>query len=314
VFKARSIVACTCYLALLACDGSSPGLVDGGVDSSGEPPDAAWPDSTTPDAAPVEDLVQPLPDATVDQVPTPVADAYVPTGPFGCFDPSQVGSSLGQVGNITIYTGCSGTPGEYLLVWGGASKTLSQQDLSSIKNNHSSGLLGINGVWGAGISSCCGSPLTSVCISLYVSANTLTLQQLAHELNLVLAGETTCFGITADLPGPSKPRCVPTATEPCEPLPYCKQKTWPGCANAPSFQPGAARKPTLAPGSAIYGLELPQTAGECQHDGECVQAGCGNGCVAYTAPTMPGTCPWIPQLTNSFCGCVSGSCVWFEQI
>jgi hypothetical protein len=274
--------------------------------------DAAGPDLPAVDASTKD--TTPTPDsAAVDVSVDTAMDAGdpFPTGPTACMGTQGTLTQLGAVGNVTIFGGCKGT--SYLLVWGGAAGSLNQTSLSAIKAKHSSALLGVNGVFGHGITSCCVPSTNSVCMSIHVSANTITVWDLAQELDTILAQEPDCFGIVADVPGPASPRCQKGPE--CLPIPICDStKNFdPVCCTVPKYDPGAARAPTLSSSSPIWGLELPQAKGECSHDGECVLNGCGNHCVAYTAPTMIAICPCYPALKDSFCGCVGGECVWYEQ-
>jgi hypothetical protein len=222
---------------------------------------------------------------------------------------------LGYVNNVAVYGGCGAAgPTSYLLVWGGDMSKVSQAMLSTIKASHSSALFAIPGVQGHGIGACCVGSTNEACLHLYVSSNTSTVWDIATGLNVALAGESDCLGIVAEVPGKAAPRC--DVNEPgCEPIPICNSTTSfdPTCCTVPKFDPGALRVPTLPQGSSLYGLELPQAAGECTHDGECVLNGCGNECVAYTAPSQISSCPCYPALKASFCGCVSGQCLWYEQ-
>jgi len=284
-------------------DGPRPadGRADGGspdVSTDAGSADAAL-DVTVPDAL--------APDAR----PADLGDPF-PTGPTGCMGTQGALTLLGATGNVTVYSGCKGAS-SYLLVWGGSVGSLGQSSLSTIKAAHSSALLQIPGVFGHGISACCAPSTNGACLSIYVSANTSTVWDLARALDKELAGEPDCFGIVADVPGALQPRCQPGPD--CLPLPICDSAKYfdPVCCTVPAYNPTAQRVPTLPAASPIFDLELPQTPGECSHDGECVLNGCGNHCVAYTAPTTVAICPCYPALKDSFCGCVAGKCVWYEQ-
>jgi len=54
-------------------------------------------------------------------------------------------------------------------------------------------------------------------------------------------------------------------------------------------------------------------ARRCKHDGDCVLAGCGNGCTAWSSEDSPGICVHYKKLTEAYCGCVAGFCSWFTQ-
>jgi hypothetical protein len=235
-----------------------------------------------------------------------------PKNHFGCMGTQSTLSLLGGVGNVSIFAGCQGVVGSYLLVWGGAIGALTPSDLSAIKAAPSAALFAIPGVWAHGISLCCVPSTNQACISVSVSANTITIWDLARHLDTILTGEPQCLGVVADVPGKLSPRC--DASDPdCLPIPICGGIQNPPCCSAPLYSPVASRVPTLPKNDPLFSLELPQAPGECAHDGECMLNGCGNSCNAYTAPKVPGICPCYPVLTSSFCGCVNGECVWYEQ-
>jgi hypothetical protein len=272
--------------------------------------DVAAPDVGVPDARPDGKRLEAwLPDAG------PGPDAMLsdggsfPSGQFGCMGTANGLPLLGQVGNIAVYSGCGG---DYLLVWGGNVGRLSATDVAAIKQAHDRALMAIPGVWGNGVGLCCAASTNGACLSVWVSANTITVWDLAKELNVVFANETECFGVVAQVPSQPGPRCQ--GGDQCHSIPICGGIVGnPLCCNAPPYDGGAVREPTLEKTSPHYWLELPQSPNECHYDGECVLNGCGNHCNAYTAAQIAATCSCYPELAKSFCGCVGGECVWYEQ-
>jgi hypothetical protein len=93
------------------------------------------------------------------------------------------------------------------------------------------------------------------------------------------------------------PRCA--AGDPtCGPVPYKA-----ACIERTDYDPQAARKPVRGFGRA----------GECQHDGECFVAGCGNECVPARGTGIAGTCELYTRWDNVYCGCVNRECAWFTN-
>lgn len=95
--------------------------------------------------------------------------------------------------------------------------------------------------------------------------------------------------------GTSGPRCSAAS-------PFCLPEAYEGCA-ATTYRPGAAR----------HLLDIGHADGACEHDGECVQAGCGNDCVAWDLAGGAGTCEGYTLSHPAYCGCVEGRCAWFAQ-
>jgi hypothetical protein len=52
-------------------------------------------------------------------------------------------------------------------------------------------------------------------------------------------------------------------------------------------------------------------AGQCTHDGECFQDGCGNQCSPTSHIPAAGTCEGRFELEHAYCGCVNTACAWF---
>jgi hypothetical protein len=99
--------------------------------------------------------------------------------------------------------------------------------------------------------------------------------------------------VSVELQGDTGPRCAPEAAD-CGPVPY---------------------EPTKAPAvpeSRTPVDPFPSDAKACAYDGECVINGCGNECDHWTRGGMAGTCPYLTNLEDAFCGCVQERCAWFH--
>lgn len=310
-----------------ACSSASPTAGDGSADAA--PRDAAFADFAAPadlrraDQRPVGDGAadrgrdRSAADAARDGPAGPDlaggdAGAF-PTNRFGCMATVGASALLAVVGNVAVYGGCpSGTPGKYLLVWGGTLGAMTVADVSAMKAGVSAELFQIPGLQGHGTGLCCTGSTNQACLSLTVATNTSTVWDVAHALDAILVNEPLCLGIVAEVPGPARPRCQPGPE--CTAIPVCPPgQSDPLCCTVPPFDENAGRAPTLGPGAPAWDLELPQAPGECAHDGDCVLNGCGNHCNAYSAPSFVATCPCYGALKSSFCGCVGGECRWYEQ-
>lgn len=100
------------------------------------------------------------------------------------------------------------------------------------------------------------------------------------------------------------PAVTPVAAPPTSPTPLAEGAT---LANPAIFTP-----------RALYAacrdrVELPEAAGECSSDADCVRAGCGSElCVsAAAAKDLVGTCE-LPDCLSVLdsCGCNQGLCTW----
>jgi hypothetical protein len=114
------------------------------------------------------------------------------------------------------------------------------------------------------------------------------------------------FHLLVQLAGMMGPRCE--GSDPaCGPTVYTREEL----ADA-DYECDGARTPA----ADAFGDEYARlSGGACAHDGECVQGGCGNRCIAWPEAGGAGTCEGYPELEDApaFCGCVSGQCTWFVQ-
>jgi hypothetical protein len=84
------------------------------------------------------------------------------------------------------------------------------------------------------------------------------------------------------------------------------------CLDRAGYRAGRQRTP-------VFGRQRQQEP-NCSHDGECIDSGCGYGCLSVRAredPSIAALCLRDPKsdaaLADAFCGCVEGSCRWFTQ-
>lgn len=155
----------------------------------------------------------------------------------------------------------------------------------------------IEGVIGAGIGGCCalsterpGTP----CLRIQYLRHATDPVELARSLASLRTADVG-FAVHLDASGLAGPRCR-------EESPFCLPEEYEGCA-ATTYRAGATRHP----------YDLGHAGGECRHDGECIQAGCGNDCVAWTLGGGAGTCEGYTLDHPVYCGCVEGRCQWFAQ-
>ena len=102
---------------------------------------------------------------------------------------------------------------------------------------------------------------------------------------------------------PEGPRCSPTVPT-CLPIPY---------GGDPQLRVGERRLPydPKAKRRAVKGWTSTDRQDRCQHDGDCVVAGCGNSCVGWKHDVGAGVCLAHAELEEAYCGCLSGFCGWF---
>lgn len=154
-------------------------------------------------------------------------------------------------------------------------------------------LLAIDGVTAAGVGVCCGSP--APCASLYYRRSVTDPARIAADVGRAMARvEGEGLVVVIHPSGLVGPRCAADS-------PLCLPEAYEGCAAA-TYDPNAPRVPH----------DLGTHSGHCAHDGECVQAGCGNACVHWDE-TGPGTCEGYTPVEPVYCGCVEGACRWFTQ-
>ncbi|HEY8432793.1 MAG TPA: hypothetical protein VIL20_30690 [Sandaracinaceae bacterium] len=156
----------------------------------------------------------------------------------------------------------------------------------------------VEGVIGAGLGTCCvpgaGEGRPPLCLRVQYRRSATDPVELARAL-APLRAEGAGLTVQLDPSGPSGPRCGPDS-------PHCLPEAYEGCA-ATTYRAGAAR--TV--------VDIGSAAGACRHDGECMQAGCGNDCVAWTLAGGAGTCEAYALDHPVYCGCVEGRCAWFRQ-
>ncbi|MCZ7680249.1 MAG: hypothetical protein M5U28_16370 [Sandaracinaceae bacterium] len=184
---------------------------------------------------------------------------------------------------------CEG--GEYGLRWPGPLP-------ESVEPSAPPGVMEIEGVTSAGHGGCCGlapdgEPPPS-CLVLWYRRSATDPVRLARALS-ALRAEGEGLAVRLAPTGMSGPRCSAAS-------PFCLPEAYEGCA-ATTYRPGATR----------HLLDIGHAGGACEHDGECVQAGCGNDCVAWDLAGGAGTCEGYTLSHPAYCGCVEGRCAWFAQ-
>ena len=109
---------------------------------------------------------------------------------------------------------------------------------------------------------------------------------------------------------PAHPTRTETGTYSCA-GPYTNAcLSWLECAQA--FQPLECRVPALTPDDRLYArFEGLGVENACRADADCVRGGCfGEVCSADPGVITP--CDAIP-LPIGACGCVAGTCIWWEM-
>lgn len=181
------------------------------------------------------------------------------------------------------------------------------------------------GIQNIGVRSCCdsGAPDRRLCLSIETPLCSQPLATIAQTLAAKLPAQAPGappVTLRVEYTGLLGPRCEASAPS-CEPIPYHFTTPRPDERRAglftPPYVPGAERRPVIfrkhpatgEPHTDPSSLSL----GTCTHDGECVRMGCGNHCAAWYTPPFAAHCPAYGDLTDAYCGCLSGHCAWFTQ-
>lgn len=167
-------------------------------------------------------------------------------------------------------------------------------------------LLAIPGIIGISTSTCCGIAAGPACLSLMLQTHTTPAEEVIDRVTSRLRElEAGCLGVQLELEGLEEPRCDLDA---CGPVTYCSAAHVgsPCCPREVTYDPTGPRLPLLN-----LPAELEQ--GVCSHDGECFANGVGNHCTSWQVPGFfaPSVCS--VGLALAHCGCVDGSCRWFNQ-
>ena len=140
------------------------------------------------------------------------------------------------------------------------------------------------------------------CLHLRVDLCAVKIDELAGELLAAIAEDPILPRPRAELAislgGLLEPRCRLDQGG-CMPVPLNE--------GGPRYNPFAKRGPRFHLGGV--------RGGSCDHDGECMLAGCGNRCHHWTCPgaNEAGTCEGYSFAKPVYCGCVRGECGFFSQ-
>lgn len=146
----------------------------------------------------------------------------------------------------------------------------------------------------------CGAREQTACLHWEGNLCETNVERVAHTLMAAVAADAVLprprIELAISLAGRLGPRCAGDDLA-CEPVPYNLRE---------AYDPLGDRH------ADVLG-EL--SAGACEHDGECVQAGCGNHCVSWElgGAHEAATCEGYQFSRAVFCGCVAGECAWFTQ-
>lgn len=177
----------------------------------------------------------------------------------------------------------------------GAGDPLSDDALLAYQQAHAASWIDHPGMLSVGLGGCCeNAAAPNTCIVVDLAACTTPPSQI---IDAIAAGAPGAFRISLRLAGGQR-RCLPHDPD-CQPVGYSGAKYW----------PDRGREPVHDHLPQLGGL----SGGACEHDGDCVTAGCGNHCVAWTEPSFAGTCEAYTALEPALCGCVDHLCTWFTQ-
>jgi hypothetical protein len=306
------------------CGGGGASYTDGGAlgtdgvagpEEAGGPPadaggggDSAWPDTDVPDSGGADGGERPYP----------------------CFDPAPPGEYAGVAGCFDVFSSCE--PSKFLLVKNGASGGMTQEEMVALKDLVEDEVMVLPDVDIFGLTKdCCKDTTNAACYYIHLRRNTdVTIDEMAASLSGLdpLCDHAACFAFAISIPAKSGPRCE--ASDPsCLPIPMCKPDRCPEgispdpgcCPECRPYDPAAPMVRSIGsdPGALLpadyENLEvlLEETDGECAHDGDCVQNGCGQYCGSFEDRGFISTCECYPKLSVSYCGCVDTRCRWFHQ-
>jgi hypothetical protein len=181
---------------------------------------------------------------------------------------------------------------------------IDETQLGALNGRVGTALVGLPGVRGVGIGGCCPAQAGQdnlPCLHVYLSLCTTPVEDILRAVTADahahgLDGTRVTVGV--EIGGAKGPRC-PRDDDQCWPTPYAGATYW----------PDRGRNPVHEPIPELGGL----SGGHCEHDGECVSAGCGNHCVPWHAAGFIGTCEGYTVLEPAFCGCEQHQCTWFTQ-
>lgn len=199
-------------------------------------------------------------------------------------------------------------PSQHVLVRAGA-RPWSEEEIAAFRTAHEAELFALGGVQGSGTGLFCGATVEDhrarPQLHLEVDACSHRLDELAAWIGERLAPsvpDDATVRICISLTGLLGPRCAPDDPA-CGPTPYS------GTLESAGYACERDRT-TFA-----WTLEEGLSRGACTHDGECVEAGCGNHCVAWPEAGFGATCEGYLDLESApaLCGCVAGTCTWFRM-
>lgn len=215
-----------------------------------------------------------------------------------CLAAPFVPTEFGPLDDDEVYS--CGT--DRTFVYARAGSQASPELTQTVAVSHIAEWSAIDGVTTAGVGSCCadGRQWPGQCVRLEVTLCKVEAAQLFQKLALSLDADPTAADVEVafhiEIKGRTGPRCDGGPS--CGPVPYSGKELY-----KTNYQREGIRK--------VLKEEL--GSGVCRHDGDCVTAGCGNHCTAWTTPDFVATCEGYVELEPAFCGCVQRSCAWFTQ-
>lgn len=183
----------------------------------------------------------------------------------------------------------------------GTGEPATEAQQAAFAQAHIAEFFAIDGVVGAGGSGlCCIEDKVDpndFCVPFQLRLCTTALPAFIDKIRALQAQDTNvanrAMRVLVELQGLTGPRCEADAPD-CGPIPYDSKV---------GATPPEQRTPVHP---------VPADGKACTYDGECVANGCGNECDHWTRGGAAGTCPYLTELTNAFCGCVEERCAWFQ--
>ncbi len=209
-------------------------------------------------------------------------------------DPEQ---QLGRLSSALPEFEALGCEGRGYVLLGPGREQADVHDLSMLHQAIGSDAFALEGVRGTGHGLCCAAEAAAMaggCVRIYLDQCGASVDEVSAFVKerAVRAGlQERRLRVCVLLSGRSGPRCQPGDPQ-CGPITY----------QGARYVPSRSRTP-------VYGLR----GGACAHDGDCLLGGCGNECQSWVEPEVESLCIGSSKLSDAFCGCVAGHCLWFSQ-
>jgi hypothetical protein len=228
------------------------------------------------------------------------ADCVRPSGPATCNPTTWMAEALGRLEQPPV--ACKSPSGHVLVVPG--LRPATESELLDFQRRVIDQLRGIAGLRTVAVGMCCMASPDDRCLSLFMDPCGTPVDELFSKMADIARRDAQMsqreLRLRVGLTHPG-PRCQPDD---------------PGCGPVAL---GAPPDPDLDRYPIVGRSGIPAASAECSHDGECTTGSCEElACVSWRESARQWICPATRSLREPpkapwACGCVAGSCRWFEQ-